>query len=282
MTKMSFKIYHLILFIFVILIIIYLLFYTLLFYPGLYMSLKTTITCNEEIEKNMICQTQVVQLLSKLDNFKKERIYCNPVLERIGTASYMSIDYNSYIEETIETNNFMINNFESLYKQLKEHIETRLNIKCIYPGLKCYKNKKGYPNLAMPGFHIFKGGSILGRGWNVASIHVDLQYKKIDWPKDKKFNFEKTISFTLAINVPDNSGLYLFDKQFQENNGLIIPGLYFRNMKKQKIIYKPGCLYLHSGHTYHMISSFKDKKDRITLQGHGIYNETDNEYWLYW
>ena len=269
----------------IVLIILIIFIYCFIAYPGVFLSFKNCETwIDNEIGKKMISEKQVKRILSKIDNMSDKIVYCNVVLERIGTASYMSDNYESYIQETNKTNKYMIENFGNLYDKLKSHIEKRINKKCIYPGLLHSKNHD-YPNLAMPGFNIFKGGSILGREWNVVNVHVDLQYEKIIWLYKKIYDSTKTLSFTLAINVPNNSGLYLFEKQYKDF--VFIPSISLRNVKKQKEIYEIGNLYLHDGHTYHMISSFvtsKDlyKNDRITLQGHGIYNVTDDEYWLYW
>jgi len=65
---------------------------------------------------------------------------------------------------------------------------------------------------------------------------------------------------------------------------MIIPHPLINSLtKKTKIEYKVGWIVCHNGQTFHMIAPCKQSKtSRITLQGHGIYEKTQNTWWLYW
>lgn len=229
------------------------------------------------IEHPMLEPDRVEKILEKLASFKTTD--SNSVLSRVGTASYLSRDPMSYFDESKISNAAMRPVFAEEYELLRKRLEQITQRRCVYPDL-----GNGH-ELALPGFHIFKGGSWLGTGWNVASVHVDLQYEKVQWPCKDDLDFTKTFSFTLALRLPERCGLQMFDREHDPKKPLRTAKWWsMRNDLVHKIYYKPGNLYVHSGHQYHMVLGWKGSAEthRVTMQGHAVYNKTKDEYWLYW
>lgn len=238
---------------------------------------KQKLPSEPKIEYPMLTKAEVNSILTKLNAFKSTN--SNSVLARVGTASYLSRDPMSYFRESKDTNTTLRPVFAEEHERLRLRLEEITGERCIYPQL-----STGH-ELALPGFHIFKGGSWLGSGWNVASVHVDLQYNKVKWPCKDDLDFTKTLSFTLALQIPEGCGLQLFERTHDPKKPVWGPKWWsMRNDIASKVYYKPGHLYVHSGHTYHMVLGWNSSTDkhRVTMQGHGIYNKKAGEYWLYW
>ncbi|WYL93489.1 MAG: hypothetical protein HEQ35_06080 [Gloeotrichia echinulata IR180] len=137
--------------------------------------------------------------------------------------------------------------------------------------------------LALPGFHIFpmsKGSSRTGGG-----MHLDLQYKLLNWQPSTGINFENPISFTLAITLPEFGGGINFSDLSSEELIKLTPEK-SEEALKNKIrfhAYTVGHIAIHQGLIWHGISPMRNQQldnDRITLQGHGL---LDQDIWqLYW
>jgi len=207
----------------------------------------TSASCQSEISRNSVMSTIGIPLYvdganKHLYNIRKDR-------------------YNQLLEQ----------NFGWIYQKLLKKLEYITDKRCKYVD-----------ELSLPGFHVFKAGSWLGSGWSVASLHVDKQFDYIQGYN----NLDKTdvFSFTVGITLPKKSGLYIYNCTENDINVGYWPFYtYFKNKPRYKVYYEVGKLYFHDGLHYHMISEFDSKNtDRITLQGHGIWNKDKNEYIIYW
>lgn len=239
-----------------------------IFFPGIFLIMPETGWLTEKLDYKLLTEKEVDKTLVKIKELRQHEQVSNSVLSRIGTASYMVQNYPDYLKEIERTNPVMKNTFGKLYDKIRQRLEE-------YTGKACKYAKW----LARPGIHIFRGGSWLARGWSVASLHVDLQYLNIGWkyPVD----YDKTISFTVPLQISEDCGLYLFNQRYTEWFYLP-PYLWFNFISRQKVCYEVGKIYIHDGHTFHMISAFNSDKDRITVQGHAIYCPAKDCYYLYW
>ena len=224
----------------------------------------------------------------------------NSVMDVVGYPTYIYpgnitnddiYDKNSlYYSERNKHNNILLDNVSFIYPIIINKLKYITGKECEYPTYKkgVYKHTKHISDYiySLPGFHIFKGGSWLGSGWDVASLHVDLQFNKLNFESNilHQFDMDDVFSFTIPIQMPDNSGLYIYDKTREDISDALPLSYSMRNYKKYKINYDVGKMYIHDGLHYHMISSFVSDvdHDRITIQGHGIYCKTTHSYWIYW
>lgn len=287
--------------------------YASIFFPGLLLS-KSNIKYVHDVKEldhfikecKVLDLNEVDDIIYKIDDLRRDKIFIkrNSVMDTIGIPSYLDLPFDNY-HKIKYYNDILSNNFSFLYPKLISNLEKMLGKKCIYPtneeasiistsssisssnNDEEYKNENNKDNhlYSLPGFHIFGGKTWLGAGWSVASLHIDKQFNRVEFPSNMKFDYEKTISFTLAISVPDNSGLYIYDEK--ENTKELRTKYkntyhYLKNKTRYKVNYEIGHMYVHDGVHYHMISEFNSIDDRITLQGHGIYCETTDSYWLYW
>lgn len=259
----------LIIFIIILTIIIY---YLSIRFPGTCIPWRDSHKWCKELGKPFLSESEINDIHDKVKTDDKIR-WVNDTLGTIGVAAYIDTPYTN----TVESSNLYMLARYNIYSKLIEHLESRLGKKCIYPYLK-YKEL-----IALPGFHVFDANSWLGRGYHVASVHIDQQEKQVTWPTDKTFDWNSTISFTIPITTPKGCGLYIMNRGPE----CITPGVplwwTLRNVPTQKINYKRGNCYVHHGKYFHMISPFDGKDgDRITIQGHAMYCETTQEYWIYW
>lgn len=181
----------------------------------------------------------------------------NILMNTLGTASYIEgkQGYKFYKKEYIKSN-----------KLLKNHYKELLDIVLNYFKKRCPESNVKY-RFALPGFHIFNCNQIFSIP--VTSKHIDLQYKQLHFDEHVDLDFDNTLSFTLALELPKSGGgLYVFEKD-----------------KKDKIEYSTGYIVCHNGKTFHMIapSSYSGPNQfRISLQGHGVYDKLSNTWWIYW
>jgi hypothetical protein len=190
-------------------------------------------------------------------NLWKKKKY---ILYSFGNSSYLNdpMDQNSIQE----SNKFMLNLFPNLYSKLLFFLKDKLQRDVKF-------KEDGY----IPGFHIFPETKIFQ--YNVADFHTDGQYTRNDWYG--KCDFNNTISFTLAIDLPkDTSGLYIFEATDKT------PLEKAKKSKKALIKYDIGKIFLHTGNNYHIMKPSKIEKGeyRLTFQGHGVL--CDNIWYLFW
>lgn len=193
----------------------------------------------------------------------------------LGKASYLDAvrDKENYYREVQIYNPILQKNFGELYQRLSHSLSTTLNASVAY-----------YDKAALPGFHIFLAHKAFELP--MGSIHMDLQYKSLDWSLPKPLDSYPLISFTLAISLPKSGGgLNLWDIHYQEVNKL--SQVEFSNLilKREKKFcnYQVGTMTIHSGHQVHQIAPAKNiisNDIRITLQGHALFfHDTWHLYW---
>ena len=182
----------------------------------------------------------------------------NILMYILGTASYLEGTKGTeyYTKQYKKTNKFLYKHYKKLYKKILDYFQQRTNSTVKY-------------RFAYPGFHIFKCNRLFSLP--VASVHKDKQYLNLPLTKNEDIDYDKTLSFTLCLELPPTGG-----------------GLYkFQNNQNTKVIYKPGYIVCHNGKTTHMIAPSPTPTDnntyyRITIQGHGLYDKTKDIWWLYW
>ena len=142
------------------------------------------------------------------------------------------------------------------------------------------------PDLALPGFHIFRKPALSPIG---GQVHVDLQYRGLVSGGFQVRNADAVMSFTLPVVLPrSGGGLNLWERSLrtplqrragERPNDVVdwpsLPHVYFP--------YGIGELYVHSGHHYHQIAgtpSSTGEDWRVTLQGHGYIRR--GSLFLYW
>ena len=192
----------------------------------------------------------------------------------LGVARYL-IGKDSQYQELFEKYNPVINeNFNYLHEKIRKQLEDVYQVEFI-----------NYDNSSIPGFHIFENDMVFEIP--LASRHVDLQYKKIDW-QDIEIDVTKTLSFTLYLKLPANGGgVYYWNKYHEDFEGLT-------NYEREEILHKEerfyksfneGDLFIHNGHQFHQIAPFfdiQDEDERISMQGHAIYSPSANKYFIHW
>ncbi len=198
----------------------------------------------------------------------------------LGTAAYIDAsgdDNRRYYDRVQAINPILMNSFEWLYRKVLTAISD-------YTGESCQLSK----GQALPGFHIFNAHPAFTMP--LASVHIDLQYKDLDWLKEESIRLDQNhvISFTLSLELPsDGAGLHHWS--YNEEN---IPpwsersnGLEF--VKRHPPNYQPytvGHIAIHSGTMLHQIAPIKRYiagERRITLQGHGV-QKKGGGYLIYW
>lgn len=159
------------------------------------------------------------------------------------------------------------------------------------------------PNAGVPGFHIFSSSRAFR--WPVASLHVDRQYTQAGFVKPGDPPPRRTMSFTILIQEPEGgAGLHIWDVSSEKDSRarggsypppegtiLPLPAWLLVNGKEHhhRIQYELGKIVIHDGHHYHLIApnSPDAVRERITLQGHGIWlpdpEESEKEIlYVYW
>jgi hypothetical protein len=216
---------------------------------------------------------KVKDVIFELKEFWVKRYEVAPFYT-LGAASYLDSGNNkeSYLYRAEHYNHFLKKDLSWLYKKLVEVLEKNLN------GSVRYLIKAG-----LPGFHIYEPCRLFEHP--VASIHCDLQYKKLDWKKEET-DFDLPISYTMAVKLPKlGGGLNVWDIEYGEieGKGPIYLKELLQTREKTYIPYAIGEIVLHSGHKLHQAApgeSLKEGDDRITLQGHALFSQ--GSWQLYW
>jgi len=131
-----------------------------------------------------------------------------------------------------------------------------------------------HPRLALPGFQIFLADKAFASP--ICSIHVDLPYREIDWRPYEEVDSTRTMSFTLALQLPrGGAGLNVWPQIAPDIAINGPPGaLQVKGLEPVLHPYAPGRMVVHDGHSMHQIAPFtvtEENEARITLQGHGIW-----------
>lgn len=194
-----------------------------------------------------------------------------PLFYTIGRAVYLDISQsenpiNDYYELSKISNLLIVNVFGELIEKIRFALQTYLQEEVTLTD-----------KLALPGFHIFFTAGI--KAASNAEPHFDMQHMRVNW--DNKWDSDKTISFTLPLQLPiSGSGLEIWKEiSFSDlsNNAAA------KNCDVIREKYEIGTLYLQQGMIRHRIAETivaTDQDVRITLQGHGL---RFNGVWiLYW
>jgi hypothetical protein len=200
-------------------------------------------------------------------------VFRQPGFFTLGRATYLDCTTpagaRQYREQAPPLNEILLNNFERLYDRVIVTLESALGERCalIEPQ-------------AIPGFHIWIGRGIPHRGFDVASVHFDLQYLQLGFQEGEWPRTSDLLSFTLPVRLPrEGGGLRVWDVLHPEQAG---PEVWpFKHLSRIK--YSLGSLVLHTGHEMHQIAPVEhiaDGDERICLQGHGI--RKDGVWLLYW
>jgi hypothetical protein len=199
----------------------------------------------------------------------------NAAMMTLGTASYLDgSNSEAYVKMSEKSNPLMREHFGELLEDVRLYFQERC------PG----STVKYKENAALPGFHVFDCNKLFSMP--VASVHKDLQWMRLTFDKKAQINSKYTMSFTLSLELPPGGGgLYTFDSPDLGMLSYLVPRSLLHSMaKKTRIDYKVGYMVVHNGMTFHMIAPCKPSPDsyRLTLQGHGVYEKTQNTWWLYW
>lgn len=195
----------------------------------------------------------------------------------LGAASYLDAASQdngnlSYYGKAKLFNPILREQFAWLYDRLSHTLAKELGQPV------CYRS-----TLALPGFHIFPVPKNSYRGGG--GMHLDLQYKSLNWEPSAEIDFDNPISFTLPIALPEfGGGLNISDLRPSDLNGLSFEErTQVLDKSKKHYPYKLGYMTIHRGLFYHGIAAKQNNSgetDRITLQGHGLLCQ--DTWHLYW
>ncbi len=176
----------------------------------------------------------------------------------LGAASYLDAAQRgtaTYYGLAAEYNPLLRDSFPWLYDRLAAVLRSELRAPVTYAE-----------KLALPGFHVFLDAKLFE--YAVARIHRDLQYKLLHWSGEEGDGPDATLSFTLAVALPESGG------------GL---NVWETESKMTHIAYCAGSLVLHFGDVLHQIAPtprVQPGDERITIQGHGVLRR--GAWQLYW
>lgn len=196
-----------------------------------------------------------------------------PGFYTLGYATYMDcrdpVSRLRYFDDAPRLNEVLLDHFQPLYHSVIAALEEAL-------GAPCELAKRQ----AIPGFHMWLGLGIPHLGFDVASVHFDLQYLDnglcgIGWPMAAD-----VVSLTLPMRLPKaGGGLNIWDIRHPEPAGYDV----WPFTRMSRVRYNAGSLVLHTGHELHQIAPverIEDGDERICLQGHAI--RQDGRWLLYW
>ncbi len=193
----------------------------------------------------------------------------------VGAASYRdaaSAGLDAYREKARLLNPVLSEHFGWLHQRLRAALTSEFRREFFFDE-----------SFALPGFHVFEFHESFARPG--ASVHVDLQFKDLDWSRWQAVDLEDQLSVTLAIRLPGGGGgLRLWPVTYAEIRDM-------RTVDLQRIVaeepvlhrYREGGLVVHSGYQLHQIApapGMQPGDERITLQAHAL--SVDGRYLLYW
>lgn len=232
--------------------------YIKLYFSGL--LLDTSNAKLKDISEFILSKSLVKDTLKKVKKspFISRR---NAIMSTIGKSNYL--DGGNKLTDYSITNNYIRNEFPELLDTILNFFKEKIKGKVMY--LADINNE----NFSLPGFHIFDCNWI--STFQVASVHMDLQYLQLNNFPQENIDLDKTLSFTICLEAQEGPHLYIYD--IYEKDTL------------HSINYFPGHIVCHNGHDFHMIAPNKkvdDKIKRITIQGHIIYDKIKKIHFIYW
>ena len=198
----------------------------------------------------------------------------------LGAASYLDssrVSNSRYYDKAARLNPILLNQFAWLYDLVVDGLKQATG-----------KNCQLSDRQALPGFHIFLAHKQFLNP--VASMHIDLQHKTLQWPEDQRIDLEaNTLSFTLSLELPrSGAGLNTWPEGHEDLMAMPLWSTLLGNTEINSectfIDYHTGQMVIHSGELLHQIAPLRDyhfDDRRITLQGHAVLSHGDT-YLLYW
>lgn len=198
----------------------------------------------------------------------------------LGAASYLDsskVSSKRYYEKVARLNPILLSQFGWLYDLVIDGLKQATG-----------KNCKFADNQALPGFHIFLAHKQFLKP--VASMHIDLQHKTLQWLEDQHVDLEtNTLSFTLSLDLPESgAGLNIWPENFEDLMAMPFWSNLLGSTEVESectfVEYHVGQMAIHSGELLHQIAPIKEfnaEDRRITLQGHAVLSRGDT-YLLYW
>lgn len=212
----------------------------------------------------------------------------------LGASNYWDLVCKSqgeYRSEAHRLNAILWERFTPLYQNLKRVLAEALAAPVVYD-----------PDVALPGFHVFQGNSLLTDLRNVThnqwfrerdepdqfinAIHCDTPHLCVMFGPH---GIDKTrpLSFTGAISLPRaGSGLFTWDMTRDEGQSIPDEQLLdaLSHVAKTYHPYNAGEIFMHGGLVYHQIARLENLlpgEERITLQGHLVLRD-DGRWVPYW
>lgn len=195
----------------------------------------------------------------------------------LGAASYMDAaqrGFADYSAEARRCNEMLESHFGNLYRRLEAVLSEHLAASVGY-----------HDAFARPGFHVFLSDPAFAQP--AASLHFDRQYEHLDWSGLGDVDFDRQLSYTLAVSLPAaGAGLLVWnvnDLDLRHLDDEEKKAVMRRNRMPVLHRYRVGGLALHSGHQLHQIAPMKQMRpedERITLQGHALI--VRGSWILYW
>jgi hypothetical protein len=210
------------------------------------------------------CKRIVSDLVAVRNEWRRR----NPIMSTFGTASYLDApNAAAYEKSASQSNPRLLSVFPTLYDDILAYFRQRTNSRVEFRA-----------NCGYPGFHIFESGRVFS--WPVTSVHRDLQFRNLRILPVEDIDYANTMSFTLALELPESGGgIMLFDE-----SPSFFKTISLNLARKTVIPYKVGWMVTHNGQETHMIlpCQWSDKRPRITLQGHGLFDKASDSWSLYW
>lgn len=191
----------------------------------------------------------------------------------LGHAAYRDcrdpVNRLRYFEGAPHLNELLVDHFRPLYQSVIARLEATLGEPCTLAEWQ-----------AIPGFHVWLESGIPRRGFDVGSVHFDLQYLDNGLRGDQRPTAADVVSLTLPIRLPRaGGGLNVWDIEYPQPAGSEI----WPFARMTQIHYEIGTLVLHTGHELHQIAPVKSMvagDERICLQGHAM--RQNGRWLLYW
>lgn len=207
-------------------------------------------------------------------------------LHTLGTAAYLDVpdattaqhfgivaDSALYYRRVAELNPLLRENFGWVHERIAASLAAHLGAQCRYTA-RC----------ALPGFHVFSESP----DWAAQAAHVphfDRQFSALDWQATDEIDFRRSISFTLAVKLPEEGGgLRTWEVDYYQVMAMPLDERkeFIRAQTSALHLYEVGGWVCHSGNALHQIAPWHchPGDQRITLQGHGLFY--DGAWNLYW
>jgi hypothetical protein len=221
----------------------------------------------------LLSPAECADIVERVHELRTLWVFRQPGFFTLGLAAYMDcrnpMALQRYLREAPGLNQALRHAFSPLYQKLITALQAALGEPCdLVEGQ------------AVPGFHIWQGDGIPHRGFDVASVHFDLQYLDLGFSAGEGPTTADVISFTLPLRLPmAGGGLNVWDIRYPERVGWEV----WPFKAVSRVRYSLGSLVLHTGHELHQIAPIERIEagdERICLQGHGI--RRAGGWLLYW